>query len=408
MRRLLPTATALLLVMLFLQHDAGAQTAPDTLLQGALVASTTAAQDEIVLYDTATQALRRLNFGVGWHQFWGFSPDGCRLLFTLSAGIAPSRVYSARLDGTDLREMVTFTEVSADLWGAWEPTWQPVAEADGSSRIAFTLYRDEEQPDGTVERIYRTAWIPGDVLTAPHTPVYYSVTGDEHTPTWSPDGRWLAYVSYTERVPGESTFATAAPTPTPADGAAVPLTPLLREADLWVVSADGGTKYPLTRFDTGSVSMPRWSPDSALVGFIFSPSASNDTFWMIANADGAIPTQLSNQWALILDLTWLPDGTALLASVRDFRNTAQNLLWNITLLGNADNDATPYFSDPALGWADYARFSPDGRWLALRSAYSFVLVDTTQQTWFTLEDAAGNAPLFWSPAAFAGELACAR
>ncbi len=363
-------------------------------LVGPLVAVNTAQQDRIVIYDVATGDQRTLTFGTGWHSVWGFTEGGCRVVFTLSDGLAPARLYSAKLDGTDKRDLVQFDELAPELWGVWEPQPSP----DGS-KIAFTMIRGKLQTDGTQTRQYHIAWVD----SAGGVPQFYSKTGDEHEPMWSPDGQWLAYMSYEERVPGTAIDATAAPTP---DGQALDRSTLLHEADLWVVSADGETKYRLTNFDTGSVRAPRWSPDGELVAFDYAPSPNNDQFWMIANAPNAIPTELSQQWSLILDTTWFPDSAAILGVARDFQNVTDNVLWKIPLVGVADTDAMRYLPDPALSFTDYPRFSPDGKWLAVRSEYALALVDVQAGTWTLLDVPIGNTPPVWSPAGFKGESQC--
>src|SRR5262245_58685634 len=93
-----------------------------------LVAVGTSQQDRIMIYDTATGDQRTLTFGTGWHSVWGFTEGGCRVVFTLSDGIAPARLYSAKLDGTDKRDLVQFDELAPELWGVWEPQPSP----DGS------------------------------------------------------------------------------------------------------------------------------------------------------------------------------------------------------------------------------------------------------------------------------------
>lgn len=382
-----------MLCLLYSLLLAGPLAAQNDTLDGPLVAVDTAQQDRIVIFDMADNTRRELTFGPYWHRVWGFSADGCRVGLTLAQGRGPSRIYSARLDGSDLRELVQYDDLPPDQWSAWHPQWSP----DGS-RVAFTMIRDEDD-----ERSYHIGWVPA----AGGVPEFYSVTGDEHEPVWSPDGAWLTYISYEERVAGPDIYSTAEPTRQPAPGQAAPDVPRLREADLWVVSADGQTKYRLTDFPTGSVRAPRWSPDGFLVGFVYSPSPANDQFWMIANAPGAIPTQLSQQWSLILDLTWLPDSSAMLAAVRDFQNVNDNRLWQIPLVGLADTDAFMFLDDPGLRYTDYPRFSPDGRWLAFRSAYTLAVVDNAAGAW-QLPDAAlvGNTPPVWSPAGFTGEMNC--
>jgi len=379
-------------LLLALAARLGAQEAA---LQGPLLAADTAQQDRIVVYDLGGAARRELRFGPGWVRVWGFSPDGCRLLFTRSDGPDASRVYTARLDGSDVRALVQYDELLPDAWRAWNPQWQP-----GGSRVAFTLIRDVPQRDGGVRRTYHIAWVSADG----GAPQLYSASGDEHEPQWSPDGAWLAYIAYDERPAGADIYSTAVPTPAGQTG---PPAPLLREADLWLVRADGQAKQRLTSFPTGSVRGPRWSPDGDLIGFVYSPSPGNDQFYMIAGQAGALPTQLSQQWSLILDLTWLPDGSAMLAAVRDFRDVRDNRLWRIPLLGWADTDAALYLDNPALAYADYPRFSADGRWLAFRSAYALAVVDTATQSWAIFDEALpGNTPPVWSPAGFQGETAC--
>ncbi|HVU14206.1 MAG TPA: hypothetical protein VHD90_23165 [Phototrophicaceae bacterium] len=374
----------LLIIVLTFASVHAAPGSPQALLEGPLLAADVAAQDRILIYDIGTGTQRELTFGTGWQHIWGFSPDGCQIVFTSSEGSAPASLYTAKIDGSDVRQLVAATPAAGNSGasGVWEPQW-------GADRIAYT----QINADGT----HRIAWINP---TTNETGMY-SVTGNEVTARWSPDGKWLVYMSYESRIAGADTFSTAAPTQ-PGQS-----TTTLTEADLWIVSSDGSTKYRLTNFPVGTVSQPRWSPDSELIGFVYSPSANNDQFWMIGNSPSAIPTQLSYQYVLALDLTWLPDSTAMLASARNLQNVTENRLWKLPLTGNIDQKATQYLNDPSLDDDDYPRFSADGHWLAVRSEYALALVNTSDGSWSWLDQTdLADTPPVWSPATFKGEAAC--
>jgi len=387
----------LLLIFLLSIIGSSVQAQIEPPLIGPLLAMNTVAQDEIIIYDVGSDTYRSLTLGEGAHHIWDFSSDGCRLLLTLTQGAQHSRLVTANLDASAVRQMVQFDELPPERWGIWEPDWSP----DGS-RIAFTMLR-ERGPGSEAEIERHIAFVTPDNPQ----PQFYSVTGRESSPQWSPDSRWLAYISVEERAAGADVFATAVPTLEPPPGQTPTPPVLVNEADIWVVSADAETKYKLTDFPTGSVSQPRWSPDSELLSFVYSPSGNNDMVWMIANQQDAIPTQLMFQWSLVLDNTWLPDSTAVLGALRDFREVNENRLWEIPLLGNADENGSQFLQDVDLSHADFPRFSANGNWLAARSAYQMALVDLQSGHMRLLdEQTVSNSAGVWSPEGFNGESSC--
>lgn len=387
------TLLLFLLIPLTLVH---AQQAPP--LQAPLLALNTIDQEAVFLYDVGNQRYRRLALGAGAHHVWDFSPDGCRVLLTMHDGVGYGRLWSVALDGSDARELLRYDDLPPERWGVWEPDWSPDGE-----RIAFTMIRAQYE-EGDLVQQHHIAY----VTTDNPAPEFYSVTGREFSPRWSPDGSWLVYVSYDERVAGANVFATAAPTAEPPPGQTPPPPTLLNEADLWLVQADGSGKFRLSNFSTGSVSQPRWSPDGELISFVYSPSANNDTLWMISRQEGSIPTQLSYQWTLMLDHTWLPDATGVIAAMRDFQNISENRLWQIPLVNTGDDSAASlYLPEIDIPHADFPAFSPDGRWLALRSAYELQLLhlETGEQSRLDAS-VLGNSPPVWSPEGFTGEADC--
>jgi Tol biopolymer transport system component len=359
------------LALLSAQAAPGQPGAP--LLGARLIGYDTATGDRISLVDLESGVQRDLRFGGRMHKLWGFSPDGCRILLTLGEGDAPPRLYTARLDGTGLIDLATFEPG----YGAWDAAWSPDSTDD---RIAFTLFTTQDDGDGVPE--HRIALVSS---RGGEAPVPYSVAGDEHTPRWSPDGRWLTYVSFERREDNEA----------------------VREAELWRVSADGTQKFQVTNFPQGSVHSPRWSPNGELIGFIYSPSPNSDQFWMVGAQENAFPTQLSYEPVLTIDYTWLPDSTAMVAAARDMQGIPDNRLWQIPLVGNADVDARLLTVPADLIYPYVPRYSPDGAYLAARTAYAVGVVEAASGALTVLPDSLGNTAPHFPPAAFQGESACA-
>jgi dipeptidyl aminopeptidase/acylaminoacyl peptidase len=392
---MLPSRFSLILLLLCLSMPVVAQEAPP--LQAPFLAMNTVSQEEIILYDVQNETYRSLSLGMGAHHVWDFSADGCRVLFTLADEGQAARLWSMKLDGSDAQEMVTYEELAPERWGVWDADWS----SDGA-RIAFVMRR-QQSVDGELVWQEHIAYVSPDNPE----PAFYSVTGSEASPRWSPDGQTLAYLSFSERVAGATVLATALPTTEPPTGQTPVPALMVEEADLWLVTADASLKFQATNFDVGSVTQPHWSPDGQLLSFVWSPQNANDMLWMIAKQPASIPTQLSYQWSMILESAWLPDGTGVLGVMRDFRQTTANSLWLLPLVSQDDSLAVRFHPELDLAHADFPAFSADGTWLAVRSAYEMRILKMETNELRVLNDSVfGNSAGIWSPAGFTGEENC--
>jgi dipeptidyl aminopeptidase/acylaminoacyl peptidase len=212
--------------------------------------------------------------GAGEGQYWEYacprvSPDGRRVYFAESRGaVSDRRICEAELGGGAPRQTasgfafdinpvtgqiasVTFSNV--EPWGYGIEVLKPSDAASGRQvvPIAADRYADVAwSPDGS--RMAATCW-PED-SAAPSVVLIDAATGDVRTratdarhPTWSPDGRWLAWVS--EK--GDAPLGLVA---APADDDA-PAIPLMRHSPGGSPSAAGGPREPRALART-----PSWSP----------------------------------------------------------------------------------------------------------------------------------------------------
>jgi len=196
-----------------------------------------------------------------------WAPDGRRLLYerwSVPAGAEPPRLWW--LD-TKTGETIRLFQDSEERGlgaafspgGRWLAYLAPLSEAvhivnlDSADRIIVPGISREKPvwtPDGTGvllseveiqgERfstiLYRVA-VPEGTMT--------NLSGrgetDDGTPSWSPDGRWIAF------------------------GRKVPRAPVGRQ--IWLMRPDGSERTPLTNDQESNFSWPLWSPDGATLLF---------------------------------------------------------------------------------------------------------------------------------------------
>jgi Tol biopolymer transport system component len=123
----------------------------------------------------------------------------------------------------------------------------------------------------------------------------------EHTlndtdPSWSPDGRRIAFTRFQPR---QGAFPTQFPTQT----------------DIWITEADATGAWPLTETESTWESHPAWSPDGriAYVAWELDPENpdSNRHAVVVAESDGSDATTIHTRGFPIRQLAWSRDGSRL-------------------------------------------------------------------------------------------------
>ena len=244
---------------------------------------------ELYLMDLNTRSLRQLTHTDELDEYMpAFSPDGKSLAFVTertrggmmlppvqASGSDPSSatIYLMDIDGRNQRPLI-------DIEGAQRA---PVFSPDGK-KIAFESKAPTEGDTST----------PGDVDNNDTLEIYVIHTDgtnktqlthndvDDGHPTWTPNGKWIAFSSMVEDI-----------------------------YQIFIVSAAGGAAKQLT-FSDASHYQPTFSPDGKRIIYI-SNAHNHYTLWMV-DANGTSKIQLTNHVGAHFEPSLSQDGKTLVFS----------------------------------------------------------------------------------------------
>ena len=129
---------------------------------------------DLWVYDLQRDAMTRLTFGGGNDNFPTWSPDGHYIVFTTTGG----GLFQVRADGANQPQDLTHTNITQNPW-SFTPDGKRLAYYDRSDRQIWTVPLDDQ----------------GGQLKAGTPEPFLKSRFDDRAPSFSPDGRWLAYQS---------------------------------------------------------------------------------------------------------------------------------------------------------------------------------------------------------------------
>lgn len=207
-----------------------------------------------------------------------WSPDGSQIVF-VRLGDAYSDLYLASTDTRMLRQLTrnqptstpgSYAYVQNAVW-ALSPTWSP----DGSL-IAYI---------SDLNTLKNFLWLIPAIGGAPQRVEATTRLGDNvDQPSFSPDGTRIVFVHRAMREDG-----------------------LQHRTDLWIVNLRTGELRPLLQGGDGQYA-PSWSPDGQWIAFIGRHNGANDLF--VISPEGGEPFQLTTS-GTVSSPTWSPDGQML-------------------------------------------------------------------------------------------------
>jgi Tol biopolymer transport system component len=249
-----------------------------------------------------------------WQCCGALSPDGSRLLFLSSQGL-----YIVPTLGGQARQVTAGAALSARspdllLWGSWSP--------DGR-RIAYIL-RDSLFTQDPEDR-NRVAIAHGNFL---------------HSPVWSSDGRWIAFVS------GNWQFS---------------INGNLGPSTILVVPANGGTPVRVT--DSLSLNMsPVWIPGRTAIVFVSDRDGGRDVYQLSLSSSGKPSAP-----AVRITTGLNPDRIALSADGKRLAWSIFTETSNVWSLPIPSRDSVPLSKATPVTTGDQtietATASRDGKWL---------------------------------------------
>jgi dipeptidyl aminopeptidase/acylaminoacyl peptidase len=163
-----------------------------------------------------------------------------------------------------------------------------------------------------------------------------TTNGMSRSPSWSPDGRRIAYVEQDE---------------------------LFVHNHIALIDVAGGTPVRLTdRY--GYYGKPLWSPDGSQLAFSAWVAGSNESQIFVVDADGRRSTMITPAGTSDYDPSWSPDG-ARLTFIRFRADAASQYRFDVVVANVDGSDVRRIASPP--GFSSEPAWSPDGRQIMFAS-----------------------------------------
>jgi eukaryotic-like serine/threonine-protein kinase len=312
-----------------------------------------------------------------------FSPDGRRIRFTLKdAEKNISALWEVQADGKKLRPVLPagWNQPSQECCGNWthDGKYFFFESTRGTSHDIWVLAEKASLLRGRNDAPQQLTAGPLAFLTpVPQDGKNLFVVGqqlrfelqryDQNSRQFLPylggisageldftrDGKWLTYVRYPDHT-------------------------------LWRSKPDGGERSQLT-YPPLEAHLPHWSPDGTQIAFMASQPGQPWKLYL-ASSQGGPPQLLTNEQANEGDLTWMPDGKALVYGHMPWLQYASSSEAGIETLDMSTRQITPI---PGSQGLFSPRVSPDGRYLAALSADSkkLMLYEFTTRKWSQLATA---------------------
>ncbi|NJN67888.1 MAG: hypothetical protein HC884_14850 [Chloroflexaceae bacterium] len=354
-------------------------------------------QDRIYVTDMGNHRVQVFSRSGEWLDEWGSqgSADG---QFEAPWGIAVDSHGSVYVADTGNHRVQKFRST-----GEWQETWVPAGSKPGAFRYPTALVLDRDgngyvadAGNGRIQKMnHRGEWLtdwsnPQDTglpivfVSSRHGNLeLYRVNADgsnmerltwtptdETSPTWSPDGRKIAFAARHNS-----------------------------QSDLFVMNHDGTGVVTLTTGldgDHADATLPAWSPDGTRIAFV-STHDGNADISLIA-ADGSTPpVQLTDHPATDTQPAWSPDGTRIVF-VSDREGSED--LYVMSSDSVSMTSATRLTNHPAAD--TQPAWSPDGTRIAFVSTRDgnadiyWMLADATEPITRLTHASADDTQPFWS------------